>query len=304
MCKVEAENRLEHSSNAISVTAQFFNKQVMVYVEGPDDVPFWDAMFSRVVDQNFYEISAVNGKETLQTYIKRIEDGLIQNAFVAADLDYGRFVENGRSTSPFVIYTYGHSIENTMFCPHSVSRYLRRASKSTDDFDKDVQDWFSNLLSVTRPLLAWEVLNSIDVGCQYHPSNGSNSFLGRGFFYYQDPQGKKCVSSKTIGDELAKHNDFDTVQLSKLEQMINAEYSTREPRFICQGHYLAQAAINFIRLTLEEKYQKQSLSNDALYLSFSDCVVPCKPLCRDKQHVCFYIQRAVNEYKDRLARAS
>ena len=39
------KNKLVHSNSAISVTHEFYNKKFMVYVEGPDDVPFWDEVF-------------------------------------------------------------------------------------------------------------------------------------------------------------------------------------------------------------------------------------------------------------------
>lgn len=301
MCSKEAaDNSLTHSSEAISVTAQFYNKEVVVYVEGPDDVPFWDAMFSKVVSRDFYEISPVNGKEQLVPYVEGIENGTIQNAFVATDLDYNLFTDKGRSTSSYVIYTYGHSIENTMFCPKSVSIFLGRAMKRTIQYSKDVNQWFESTLTSAWPMLAFDILNSIDVNCKYHKSNGNNTFLGRGYYFYQSQQQKKHIDGDKIKNEVVSHPDFDTSMLAKLEKDIASICSTRDPRFLVQGHFLADAVMNFIRVSLDENKQKGSYSKDAFYAAFCDCIERCEPLCHDKQHVCNYIEKAINEYRKTL----
>lgn len=298
MCKnTAANNSLTHSSEAISVTAQFYNKEVVVYVEGPDDVPFWDAMFSRVVSRDFYEISPVNGKEQLIPYVEGIEDGTIQNAFVATDLDYNLFTEKGRSTSAYVIYTYGHSIENTMFCPKSVSIFLRRVLKKTDQYSNEVNQWYDSILKTTRPLLALDILNSIDVECKFHRSNGKNTFLGRGYYFYQNQLKKKEIDSVKIGVEVGSHPDFDPSMLAKIEKDITNICSSREPRYLVQGHFIADAVMNYIRVSLDENKMKAAYSNDAFYATFCDCIERCVPPCHDKQHVCNYIERAVAEYR-------
>lgn len=298
MCKEDGiANRLVHSSEAISITSQFYNKQVMVYVEGPDDVPFWDAMFSRVVPQVFYEIYPVNGKEQLVPLVDGIENGTILNAFVATDLDYNLFTESGRSSSPFIIYTYGHSIENTMFCPQNVAVYIRRAMRKTYRYSEDINQWYEEVINAVRPLLALDILNSIDSDCKYHRSDGSNTFLGRGYHYYKVSNEKKELEKGKIEKEVTSHPDFDTKKINQIEREIELRCKTRDPRLLIQGHFIADAMMNYIRITLKENNQRQSLSNEALYNTFCDCISPCKPLCRDKLHVCKYIERAVNYYK-------
>ena len=304
MCSdVVANNSLTHSSEAVSVTAQFYNKEVVVYVEGPDDVPFWDSMFSKVVSRDFYVILPVNGKEQLTPIVADIENGTIQNVFVAADLDYNLFTEKGRSASSYIIYTYGHSIENTMFCPKNVSIFLRRAIKKTVQYSNDVDLWFQSTLTSALPILAMDILNCIDVDCKYHKSNGNNALLGRGYYFYQDQLQNKHIDVDKIRHELASHPDFDMSMLAKLEKDIESICHTRDPRFLVQGHFLADAVMNFIRVSLVENKQKASYSKDALYSLFCDCIERCEPLCHDKQHVCAYIEKAVREYKNSITAA-
>ena len=68
-----------------------------------------------------------------------------------------------------------------MFCPKNVATYLRRAIKKTTQFNKEIDEWHLKLLETTKPLLAMDILNSIDIECKYHNSNGQNNLLGRGF---------------------------------------------------------------------------------------------------------------------------
>ena len=41
-----------HSGQAISIIHRFYNKKFMVYVEGPDDIPFWDDKFSSEISSS------------------------------------------------------------------------------------------------------------------------------------------------------------------------------------------------------------------------------------------------------------
>lgn len=99
---------------------------------------------------------------------------------------------------------------------------------------------------------------------------------------------------------MTSHPDFNTDKLKEIEREIELHCKTRDPRHLIQGHFIGDAMMNYIRVTLKENNQKQTLSNEALYNSFCDCITPCSPLCHDKQHVFKYIERAVNKYKRTL----
>ena len=286
---------LRHSDEGVSVSSRFYNKKVMVYVEGPDDVAFWDAMFRRVISDDFYEIEAVNGKNNLSYYIEGLENGSIKNAFVATDLDYSLFPKDNRSSSVFVIYTYGHSIENTMFCPCNIAAYIRRALHSTKNYTSHVNDWLKITCERAQALLPYDIINSIDNNCKYHISNGQNTFLGKKFYFYQDKSDLIHIDQSIIEKETISHPDFDKEEIKRLRDYMSSSCS-REMRHLIQGHFLADAAMNFIRETLKKMGQKIVLSEDAIYLSFFDCYAHCSVLCHDKEHVCAYIKRAVDIY--------
>lgn len=287
-------NTLRHSNEGISISSRFYNKRVMVYVEGPDDIPFWDALFQRVVDESFYEIEAVNGKIQLSDYISKIEDGSISNAFVATDLDYCFYPSDGRSQSAYVIYTYGHSIENTMFCPQNVAAFIKRAARSTKDFCPQVEKWYQSICERVRVLLPYEILNSTDVDCCFHVSDGNNSILGKKFYFFKDKTDELSLDPSIIETETNSHQDFDQNEISRIDEFLTTR-SPRETRHLIQGHFLADAAMNFIRESLRKMGQK-GFSDNSIYLSFFDCYAKCPSLCHDKTHVCNYIKRAVDTY--------
>lgn len=291
-------NFLKHSDEGISVSSRFYDKKVMVYVEGPDDISFWDAMFQRVVPESFYEIESVQGKNQLFEYIHKIEKGLITNAFVATDLDYSLFPLDGRSSSAFVIYTYGHSIENTMFCPRNVSAFIRKALHSTKDYSSQVNGWYQLICERIQPLLPYDIINSIDIDCKHHISNGLNSFFGKRFYFYQDKSDLVNLDSNLIKKETLSHPDFDKTEIERIQKSISSSDS-RETRHLIQGHFLADAVMNFIRVTLKGSGQKISISDDAFYMAFFDCYAKCPSLCHDKMHVYNYIKRAVDTYVSR-----
>ena len=69
---------LTYSADAHNVLSKFYNADKMVYVEGDDDVLFWEFIFNKF--SNFkVKVQGVGGKPELEKYIKRICDGEINS---------------------------------------------------------------------------------------------------------------------------------------------------------------------------------------------------------------------------------
>ena len=83
----EELNILHHSDEAISVLGQFYETKIILYVEGNDDIPFWDNLFKKYAPSHFYEIDQTHGKERLQEISNGIIEGKISNVIVACDAD-------------------------------------------------------------------------------------------------------------------------------------------------------------------------------------------------------------------------
>ena len=64
---METNRNLFYSSEALKAKSIFYGKKAMVYVEGCEDVNFWDPYFER----DYFEIESVNGCQNLVSYIKK-----------------------------------------------------------------------------------------------------------------------------------------------------------------------------------------------------------------------------------------
>lgn len=99
---------LFYSDDALNVRNVFLRVKTIVYVEGDDDVPFWEEVFSRIPEASF-EIETAGGSNQLDLYIDKIVSGHLQ-AVAARDSDFLRHLGNTKD-DPRILYTFGYSIE-------------------------------------------------------------------------------------------------------------------------------------------------------------------------------------------------
>lgn len=271
-------NQLIHSNSAINVTHQFYNKKFMLYVEGDDDIVFWDEHFRKYMPSELYEIEQVHGKEKLNRYITGIKDNTLNNVVVACDSDFTFFLDMNPLDNPFIVKTYGHSIENTMFCPCSIAAYIRRLSKTTANYLPEVMEWLNKFCTSALQLLPYEIENEINpTHCEVLPK-----VFNKGFCYYQNSREKINLDETKVYNYIQTiAQDFNSDKILELRQQINE--CQREIRHLIQGHFIADATMNYIRMRVKQiKGQSISLSNDAIYESIVDCKLNCSPMCKDK----------------------
>uniref|UniRef100_UPI000A82428C DUF4435 domain-containing protein n=1 Tax=Vibrio campbellii TaxID=680 RepID=UPI000A82428C len=80
-----------YSVDAEDVMSSFYGVDAILYVEGEDDIPFWDAIFSNLSDLSL-EIKEVGGCDELEPYITKICNGELTD-LVAMDRDFRPFKE-------------------------------------------------------------------------------------------------------------------------------------------------------------------------------------------------------------------
>lgn len=271
-------NQLIHSNSAINVTHQFYNKKFMLYVEGDDDIVFWDEHFRKYMPSELYEIEQVHGKENLNRYITGIKNNTLNHVVVACDSDFTFFLDMNPLDNPFIVKTYGHSIENTMFCPCSIAAYIRRLSKTTANYLPEVMEWLNKFCTSALQLLPYEIENEINpTHCEVLPK-----VFNKGFCYYQNSREKINLDETKVYNYIQTiAQDFNSDKILELRQQINE--CQREIRHLIQGHFIADATMNYIRMRVKQiKGQSISLSNDAIYESIVDCKLNCSPMCEDK----------------------
>lgn len=277
-------NNLEHSFEGISVLNQFNETCVMLYVEGVDDIPFWKHLFKKYAPRKFCEIEQVNGKENLQLYKNGIRNGSLRNVMVACDSDYS-CISGYVDSHPLIVTTYGHSIENSMFCKPMLADYMSRLAKSTYDYQEDVERWMATIEDDAYKLLLIDLLNHIK------PKGQSCKCLVLGFPRFSDGKGNlKQTEVDKIYDEAMRIYSSEDVE--KVKVKLDA---LEIPLFkVLQGHFLEGAINEFIRTKAH-----CSLSRNAIYGEFSVCREFCNGECEDRLFVKKEIENAVNYVKNK-----
>lgn len=280
--EIDPENKLEHSSQAISVLHQFYDAKVMLYVEGDDDIPFWDNMFKRYSPPGFYEIEQAHGKNGLKNYIEGVNNGTLRNVIVACDADYTTYFPNIKHSKKIVM-TYGHSIENTMFCIPMINDYIKRLNNSTSDISNDIWNWLGQFYIDIMKLLPFDIINS----CK-ELAEGSYKCLNYGFSYFA----KGCKLDKSKIEEYIK-DKINEVDLEMYNQVLGyCKNDERDTHKIVPGHFYADAVMKFIRSNVSV-----NLSNKAIYAEFASCRRICNQECVDllfiKRQVCNVVKEVI-----------
>ena len=286
-------NELSHFDDAISVTHEFYNKQYMVYVEGDDDVIFWDAIFSKVASGK-YEIEPLNGVSgKLQEYIKKVKNGEITNVIVACDRDYTSFLDTDPYDNKYIVTTYGHSIENTMFCPKNIAVYIKRLSKNTIDYTDIVNNWYDSFCKIADLLLPYEIANFVNT--RKGDTEEMTSFFGKNCCrFLNDADSSQLDENKVVKFVNAHKSEYDTELISNIKKKIKED--NRHHRIIIKGHFITNGVMNLITKATKAAGHETKVECKQLYASFCDCITPCSAFCIDKMQLFNKIRPLFKEY--------
>ena len=266
-----SNNSLLYSTNALNVKSLFFNKQVCIYVEGKEDILFWDKIFSSINSQNTH-IEDTNGIEGLKDYMNKIieEDAQI---IVACDNDHTPFLKEHKYISPRIVKTYGYSIENTMYCINNINVATKRYSKTRKDFKSDIVNWYQMFCEQCSVLLYYDIAN--------------HRFTKRTKVF-----GDKCnrfLSSKDASlpsrEKIIKYIDlikdeFSADEIDECAKLVKKD--KRELRFLVKGHFLTNGVLNIIKqLVKNETGENISINLDSFYSLTINCIISCKDKCKD-----------------------
>lgn len=248
-------NALEYSDGAMNVLNMFHERDVMVYVEGVDDIHFWEVVFSRA-SRFSVKIEPAGGICELEKIIKKIEHGKI-TAIAACDLDH-RFPNRLANPSSNVIYTYGHSIENTIICEHTIKSVISAHAKTSRANVSSValHLWRREFYSAIKELVLFDIANFI---------------YKKGFSILGDNCSKFLVdgsSDRLSESKLASHVEklrpsFKDVDFIDIENRIRD--SAREVIDYIRGHFLFSMFLKYSYNKIKTIKSNASLSVDAFY---------------------------------------
>lgn len=269
---MSSRNSLTYSTNALNVKSLFFNKNISIYVEGKEDILFWDNVFKPFSNYK-YHIEETNGLEGLNNYIDKI---LNENAkiIVACDRDHSVFTKNKELEHPLIIKTYGHSIENTMYCVNNIENAIKRFSKTRKDFKSEIIEWYREFCHDCQVLLYYDIANK-------RFSKNTKVFGNKCNRLLENEHAIKLSNVKISRHISLIESNFKPKEIKECISLVKKD--NRELRFLIKGHFLTNAVINYIKTTVyKETGTNVLISIDNLYSLMIGCIVSCKTKCEDK----------------------
>ena len=237
------------SANALNVLNQFHEVELIVFVEGQDDVPFWDIVISNFTKKTF-QIKSAGEKNTLKKYLRN--KTLNSNYLIAMDSDYDQL--NGELSNEEVMLTYGYSIENTLITPSVIQDLIAthsRVQKSSVKIES-VKSWINKFEIIVEVLLAADILNREQkiTDKQVIPDNAAR--------FYGDNSLTPQVHK--INSYLLQHGfDLDALDCRKKLQY----FTVFE---IMKGHFVFSSVFNFIKKQIDDFRGKSvSISSESFY---------------------------------------
>lgn len=250
----------EYSSDAIENKAAFFDKNYTVYVEGPEDILFWDNLFQEAGLCDFH-IEDVGGSENLEPYM----DEIIQNdlnIIVACDSDYGS-LDNALTFNSKIIYTHGFSIENSMYRIDKINEIIQYLAKKRVDLKEEIKLWQLDFEEKCESLLIYDYAN--------HKFDKGITVLGLNSCRYLVNNSSKFLCNTKINKAI--ENIKGTISEEEFEKAkTELEKSPLNNWFHIRGHFLSNAVYNLIKSTSERiGGNNVSFSLDALYVMTVNC---------------------------------
>ncbi|WP_162515529.1 DUF4435 domain-containing protein [Aeromonas sobria] len=248
-------NSLSYSIEAQNILNFFYDTDYIVYVEGKDDIPFWENMFCKFTSLRV-EIQDVGSCTALNKYIDRIKSGELSTVIVACDSDFTLFEKN--NSHPKIIKTFGHSIENSLISEQTITKVIKSLGRIPNkNVPKDeISNWLKHIDSSTCQLTMLEIFNYVN--------KCGLSILGDNCSKLTTSRTSPTLCPEKIDSFLGSFriridNDFEV----KTNRILNSK-NMRLFNFL-RGHFLFSATLKFISSEVKKYDGKISLSKDALF---------------------------------------
>ena len=250
---------LEYSVSALEAKSLFYNKDIVVYVEGKEDTLFWDYLFE--IGEVEAHIEDVGGNNEIEKYIDSIIDN---NAdfYVACDRDHSEFLEDKKSHSR-ILKTFGYSIENSMYNTVELEKVISKLCKQKLDISSELSTWTEEFSNSVYELIKLDVAN--------HKFKKGISIFGDNCYPFLTNQNshKICsVKTNTFIDKVKNH--FSKEELEEVENLITQ--SKKDFWFMIKGHFITHAIMNLIKYYVKKNTgSSTSVTLDMLYTLTVDC---------------------------------
>lgn len=243
-----------YSEDASNITHLFYGADVMVYVEGEDDVPFWEVIFGCLASYKV-EVQDMGGSNELAKQIEMLQAGKL-NGIIACDSDFETI--KGCESNKNIIRTYGYAIENTVISYATVLKVIKSVGKisSRNAPNSEIEAWQINFFNIMKGLIIHDIYNELNIiGTSVVGDNCSRFFKAKNSHDICEKKVSQYIKSLNF-----TVSDAETQQINILISLIQ-----RELNDFIRGHFLFSAVSKFISSSIKQINTKASISNDALY---------------------------------------
>jgi hypothetical protein len=278
---------LQYSADALNVLDKFHGANFIVYVEGKDDIVFWSALFDKAGINGHY-VTDAGGISELEKIMTKIVDEDAR-VIAACDSDYSMLLNN-RPHHQRIVVTYGHSIENTMYCPYSIDLVIKKLSRTLYDQIDSFNLWLDQFCLDSRTLVIFDIAR-VRFSKSIKVISGQCSRFLKNSRSHQLDQNKISLYIGTIAV------NFQQTELDYCQNLL--DNSNIHIKFIIPGHFLTHGVINFIKRRVANltTFKPPTLSPDLLYALTSDYCKTCTIDCEHFKVIRESIIESVNSLK-------
>lgn len=266
---------LQYSLGARNVLNRFHSVEKMIYVEGDDDIPFWEIVINSIGEFS-YKIEESGGKPQLSDRILEIQGGGA-DFLVAIDSDFDDFL-SGRLNAK-IIKTFGYSIENSIVSDvvlHKAVCNISKISKKSFSVD-ECKEWVELIDDAISKLVLYDISNRVDShGVAVIGENCDRFMISK----------KSCA---LCGDKINEHISTFPFCVSEDAGLIFLQaFEKRNLKNIdmLRGHFLMSLAFRFVKSKVAKFKGEISISREAFYGVMATCFEAS--FVKDHPHRNFY----------------
>lgn len=246
---------LFYSDEALNVKSAFYQVKTMVFVEGDDDVLFWDHVFSMIPEASV-QVESTGCASRVDEYITKILSGAI-HAVAARDSDFLPHT-TGLKNDPRILYTFGYSIENSLYTAESITALAKLWCKNPNIPAPDSTVWLTNLVATLKPLIHLDLANRMSkVGACTVTDNCTQLM-------------KSEKSCSPCSSKVTTQVNHATALVPAYAQALAVKKLGSCPEELIRwlrGHFLASAVLKYLHSKAKGLDRNFNLSSHALYVA-------------------------------------
>lgn len=221
-------------------TKVLLKKYLTCYVEEKEDKMYWEKYFSLLTTDLRIKFRPAGNCRIIDKWIDKIMRGN-KKVMVIRDSDY-LDVFQSKVAHPRIIYTFGYSLENSVYSARAVNKTVRYLSVSDCSIAKDYDDWLRNNYATIENLVIMDIADMM--------FSKKKSVLGdSGGIYIDNPKDCNISISKVQSRFNQFTSNFTNVELQEARKKYLG--FRKRKHLLLRGHVLTLLVVNYINRQID-----------------------------------------------------